>query len=100
MRLLPRVPRPARPRRRGPGRGAAAVLTGAAVLAVLAVLAASAVTGHQAPAAGPARPAAVTLARTVLAADTVPAAPAATRPGTAPPARRGRYRPQARCGPA
>jgi len=85
MRLLPRVPGPARPRRRGPGR-AAAVLAGAAVLVVLAVLAASAVTGHQAPAAGPARPAAVTLARTVLAADTVPAAPAVPSRVVSPPA--------------
>jgi hypothetical protein len=76
MRLLPRDPGPARPRR-GPGRGRTAVLAGVAVLAVLAV---AGVAARPAPA----RPAAaVTLARATLAAGTVPAAPtAASRPAT------------------
>ena len=76
---LPRAPGRPGPRRRG--RRRAAVLAGLAVIAVLAV---AAVTGHQAPAAGTARPAAaVPAARIVLAADAVPAAPAAaSRPAS------------------
>jgi hypothetical protein len=55
-----------------------------AVAVVLAVLAAVVVCGHQAPAARTARPAAVPAARVILTADTVPAAPAASRPALPP----------------
>ena len=77
---LPRAPGLARPRR-GPGRGRAAVLAGAVVVLAVLAVAVAAAAGRPAPAAAPARPAAaVTLARATLAAETVPAAPAAPVP--------------------
>ena len=74
---LPRAPGLGRPRR-GPGRGRAAVLAGAVVLAVLAVAAARRApgAGRRAGPPGGSRPGDPHR----LAADTVPAAPAASRP--------------------